>query len=45
MTDFVCCSASELSAAVQKHDEWMDKELILLLVKEKKFDMAIEKYI
>ena len=37
-------SASQLSAEVQKNS-WMDKELILLLVKEKKFDEAIERYL
>ena len=37
-------SASELSAEVQKYS-WMDKEQILLLVKEKNFDQAISKYI
>ena len=36
--------ASELSSEVQKHT-WMDEEIILLLVKEKNFDLAIEKYI
>lgn len=30
-------NATQLSEEVQKHS-WMDKELILLLVKEKKFD-------
>ena len=37
-------NATQLSEEVQKHP-WMDKELILLLVKEKKFDAAIEKYL
>ena len=37
-------NATQLSEEVQKHP-WMDKELILLLVKEKKFDIAIEKYL
>ena len=37
-------NATQLSEEVQKHS-WMDKELILLLVKEKKFDSAIEKYL
>ena len=36
--------ATELSDEVQKND-WMDKEQILLLVKEKNFDKAISKYI
>lgn len=37
-------SASELSQEVQKKS-WMDKEAILLLVREKKYEQAIEKYL
>ena len=38
-------SASELSAEVQKHEMHMREELILLLVKEKRYDEAISKYL
>lgn len=37
-------NASDLSTEVQKHT-WLDQETILLLVKEKKFDEAIERYL
>lgn len=37
-------NASELSQEVQKKS-WMDKEAILLLVREKKYEQAIEKYL
>ena len=42
----ICRSASELSNYAQRHaSDWLDKEIILLLVKEKKYDLAIEKYL
>lgn len=41
----ICYSASELSKEVQKHESYMKEEYILLLVREKRFDEAISKYI
>ena len=38
-------SATELSAEVKKEENWMSEELILLLVKEKRYDEAIERYL
>ena len=45
LTNFFLCSATELSLEVQKHENWLDKETILLLVKEKKYEEAIEKFL
>ena len=45
ITFFICLfSAIELCDVVKQHD-FMDKELILLLVKQKEYDQAIELYL